>query len=129
MNAYLALAELVLALHLAFIGWVMGGIFLVRRHPALKWPHIASLVYAIVIELLPLLPCPLTILEQALERRAGITPYHGPFLLHYLDALVYPDVPSSLLIGTATAFCAINLAFYVLRGRQQARVRRGDREY
>jgi Protein of Unknown function (DUF2784) len=127
MDAYLALAELVLALHLVFIGWVMGGIFLVRSHPALQWPHIASLVYAIVIELLRSLPCPLTILEQSLERRAGLTPYHGPFLLHYLDAVVYPDVPLPLLIGATTAFCTLMLVFYAFHWRRQARVRRGDR--
>jgi len=41
----------------------------------------------ILAELLPW-PCPLTLLENWLEGKAGIQPYEGGFLLHYLDKLV-----------------------------------------
>ena len=51
----------------------------------------ASLIYAIVIELVPWPPCPLTVVENWLEARAGIEPARGPFLVHVLDAIVYPD--------------------------------------
>ncbi len=42
----------------------------------------ASLVWGILTELLPW-PCPLTLLENWLEARAGVEPYEGGFLLHY----------------------------------------------
>jgi hypothetical protein len=59
----------------------------------------------------------LTMLEQMLEDRAGISAYHGSFLLHYLDALVYPNVSLALLVTVEVAFCAGNLAYYVFRSR------------
>ena len=117
MNIDLVLAELVLVIHLLFILWVIGGILMVRRHPSLQWVHIGSLIYSIVIEIVPWPPCPLTILEQGLENRAGIAAYHGSFLLHYLEALVYPNLPLDLLISIAVAFCVANLVFYASRWR------------
>jgi hypothetical protein len=44
-----------------------------------------------ISELLPW-PCPLTDLENWFEGKAGVQPYQGGFLLHYLDKLVYPDI-------------------------------------
>src|SRR6266571_2143741 len=41
--------------------------------------------------------CPLTLAENYFEARAGIAPYQGPFLLHYLDAIVYPNLSPTLL--------------------------------
>lgn len=117
MNIYLALAELVLAVHLLFIVWVIGGVWLVRRHPWLQWFHIGSLVYSIFIEAVPWPPCPLTVIEQMLEDRAGIAAYHGSFLLHYLEVLVYPNVSLDLLVSVAVIVCVANLAYYILRSR------------
>jgi hypothetical protein len=118
MNLDLALAEAVLVVHLLFIAWVMFGALLVSRHPILKRPHIISLVYGIIIEVVPWPPCPLTILEQTFEQRAGVTPYQGSFLVHYLDAAVYPHLPVWLVILAAVTFCAANLVFYAVRWRR-----------
>ncbi len=114
MNIYLALAESVLVVHLLFILWVIGGVLLVRRHHWLKWFHISSLAYGIFIEVAPWPPCPLTILEQVLEERAGLTPFHSPFLLHYLEVSVYPNVSLTLLVPVAVAVCVANLVYYAL---------------
>ncbi len=119
MLVYHALAVAVLVLHLLWIVWVIFGVLLTRRRRALRWFHIASLVYSIFIEVAPWPPCPLTVLEQWLEARGGVEPYHGPFLLHYLDALVYPDVPLTLLIACAVAVCAFNLGIYIYRYRRR----------
>lgn len=117
MKIDLALAELVLAVHLLFILWVVGGVLLVRHYPQLRWWHIVTLAYSIVIEVVPWPPCPLTLLEQTLEKRAGYAPYQGSFLLHYLDELVYPNIPLDLLIILAVMFCAANLAYYAFSFR------------
>lgn len=77
--------------------------------------HIASLIYAIVIELVPWLPCPLTVAEARLEARAGIEPAHGPFLVRALDAVVYPDLPGSLVVGAAVLICVAMLGVYLRR--------------
>ena len=47
----------------------------------------------------------------------GASAYRGPFLLHYLDAMVYPDIPPNLLIAAAVVVCIPNLWIYIRRFR------------
>lgn len=108
---YRAMAAGVLSLHAAYIAWVIFGAFLTRGRPRLAALHVATLVYGMIVEIVWFW-CPLTALENWLEVRGGAAAYRGPFLLHYLDALVYPDVPSSLLIAGAVAVCISNLSIY-----------------
>ncbi len=110
-SLYSALAICILLLHALFILWVVFGALLTRSRPVLRWLHIASLVWGILTELLPW-PCPLTVLENWLEARAGVQPYQGRFLLHYLDKLVYPDISASVLTVAGVVICALNLMFY-----------------
>jgi Protein of Unknown function (DUF2784) len=110
-----AYVEAVLLLHLVWCGWVLMGWMVTRRRRVLRTLHIASLIYAIVIELVPWPPCPLTVAESWLEARAGIEPAHGPFLVRVLDAVVYPDVPEWLVVGCAVLVCAAILWVYLRR--------------
>jgi hypothetical protein len=80
----------------------------------LRWAHIASLVYSIFIETAPV-PCPLTLAEQWCESRARITPYTQPFLVHYLEATIYPNIPLAVLIPSAVGLCLFLLGVYVRR--------------
>ena len=121
---YRALAEAVLMAHLAFIVWVMFGALVTRGRPWLAWLHIASALYGIVAELGPW-PCPLTLAENYFEARGGLTPYQGPFLLHYLDATVYPHLPATLLIVVGVAVCVVNLGIYGWRLSKYVAERRG----
>jgi hypothetical protein len=110
-NFYSSLASAVLFVHALFIVWVIFGALLTRSRPLLRWLHIASLIWGILTELLPW-PCPLTLLENSLEAKAGVAPYQGGFLLHYLDRLVYPDISATVLTVAGVFVCALNLAFY-----------------
>src|SRR5262250_1209296 len=110
-NFYSALASAVLFLHALFILWVVFGALLTRLRPILRWLHIISLVWGILTELLPW-PCPLTLLENWLEAQAGVEPYKGGFLLHYLDKLVYPDISLTILTMAGVLVCALNLGLY-----------------
>jgi hypothetical protein len=111
---YSALAVFVLFLHALFIVWVVFGAFLARSRPVLRWLHIVSLIWGILTELLPW-PCPLTVLENWFEGKAGVQPYQGGFLLHYMDRLVYPDISATVLTVAGVFVCVLNLAWY---GRQ-----------
>src|SRR5258708_12092625 len=108
---YSALAVFVLFLHALFIVWVVFGAFVTRSRPALRWLHVASLVWGILTELLPW-PCPLTVLENWLEAADGVQPYQGGFLLHYLDKLLYPDISPGGVSVAGAVICALNLLFY-----------------
>src|SRR5437764_13817560 len=110
-GVYSALAAAILGLHLLFILWIVFGAAVTRRRPLLRWLHLGSLVWGILIEILPW-TCPLTWAENFLDTRAGIAPYQRGFLLHYLDALVYPNIPTGLLIGFVIAVCVVNLGIY-----------------
>jgi hypothetical protein len=74
-----------------------------RGRPALAWLHVASLVWGIATELRPW-PCPLTLAEQWLEARSGSTPYQPGFLVHYLDKLIYPDLPELVVALSGQPF-------------------------
>lgn len=104
----------VLALHLAWILWVIFGTLWTRGRPGLTAFHIASLVWGIVVETGPW-ACPLTMAEQFFQRQAGTTPYRGSFLLHYLGAIVYPDLSVELLTICGVIVCAANLGVYCWR--------------
>jgi hypothetical protein len=122
---YSALAVCVLLVHVLFIAWIIFGALLTRTR-LLRGLHIASLIWGVLVEALPW-PCPLTLLENWLEVRAGVEPYHGGFLLHYLDKLVYPDLSATTLTVAGLIVCGANLAFYArhlwlaVRGRRSTR--------
>ena len=118
-DLYLALATTVLFVHALFIVWVVFAAVVTRSHPILRWLHIVSLICGILTELQPW-PCPLTLLENWLEQKAGVSPYQGGFLLHYMDKLVYPDISATALTVAGVIICGFNLAIY---GRRAWRVR------
>jgi uncharacterized protein DUF2784 len=109
------LAEVVLLLHLLWCGWVSLGWTVTHRRRVLRTLHIASLIYAIVIEIIPWPPCPLTVAETWLETRACIEPMHGPFLVRVLDAVVYPDLPEWLVVDGAVLVSVGLLCTYLRR--------------
>jgi hypothetical protein len=118
MNLYSVLATTVLLLHLLFILWVILGALLTRGRPLLRWLHLGSLGWGVVLEIVPW-PCPLTPAENWFRSRAGIETYQGGFLLHYLDTLVYPDIPPTWLTLTTVAVCVGNLVIYAMRFRRR----------
>ena len=115
-GVYRAMAACVLGLHAAYIALVIFGAFFTRGRPRLAAFHVATLVYGVIVEIFNFW-CPLTALEEWLDVRGRVSAYHGPFLLHYLDALVYPDIPPNLLIASAVAVCLLNLWIYARRVR------------
>jgi len=118
MTSWGALATVILAVHLTWIVWVIFGWLAARNRPVLRWFHFGSLIYGIFIEIAPW-PCPLTLLEQWLESKAGVAVYRAPFLVHYLEALVHPDVPEGVLVSVAVAVCMVNLYLHGKRFLRQ----------
>jgi hypothetical protein len=115
-------AVLILMVHLAWLALVIFGAFWTRGRPVCSALHILALLWGIVVEVSPW-PCPLTLAEQYFESRAGSSAYQGGFLLHYLDAIVYPNLPGWIVTSAGVAVCALNLGVYCWRLRK-ARVLR-----
>jgi hypothetical protein len=86
---YQAGADLVVLVHLLFIGFVVGGVFLTWRWPAIIWTHIPAVGYGALVEFVGF-TCPLTLLENGLRQRAGEAGYSDGFISHYLVKVIYP---------------------------------------
>ncbi len=115
---YGVLATAVITIHFVWILWVIFGWLLTRRRPWLRAFHIVSLVYGILVESFPF-PCPLTLAEGWLDRRAGIAPYRQTFLIHFLSQLVYPNVSQALITWTAVPTCILIIGIYLFRFRRR----------
>lgn len=110
-------AALILMVHLAWLALVTFGAFWTRGRRVWSALHILALLWAIVVEVGPW-PCSLTLAEQYFESRAGPSAYQGSFLLHYLDAIVYPNLPGWIVTSAGVAVCALNLGVYCWRLRK-----------
>jgi len=109
-------ASVILALHLAWILLVIFGALWTRGRPVWSAIHVLALLWAILVEVTPW-PCPLTLAEQYFESRAGQVAYHGSFLLHYLEAIVYPNLPDWAVTTAGVVVCAAILGIYLRRLR------------
>jgi len=86
---YGALADFVVAFHVAFILFIAVGGFLTWRWPRSWWAHAPAVVYAAALVTIGF-DCPLTPLEKHLRELAGQQVYSGGFVRHYLSDVVYP---------------------------------------
>jgi hypothetical protein len=86
---YRTSADLVVMIHLLFICFIVGGVFLTWRWPWIIWVHIPAVVYGALIEFAGF-SCPLTVLENDLRVRAGEAGYSGGFIEHYVVRVIYP---------------------------------------
>jgi len=115
-------AVVIVAVHLVWLGLVIFGAFWTRGRPVWSALHILALIWGIVVEVGPW-PCPLTLAEEHFEAGAGTALSQGGFLLHYLDAIVYPNLPDWVITSAGVAVCVLNLGIYGWRLRK-ALVRR-----
>jgi hypothetical protein len=125
---YGLLADLVLVAHLAFVGFVVLGGFLVWRWRRLAWIHIPVALWGAAIVVTGF-TCPLTPLENRLQRLGGRAGYQGGFIEHYITAVIYPaGLTRQTQIVLGAAVLALNLVVYwrvlALSRRQRAGVAR-----
>ena len=112
------LAALIVAVHLLWLGLVIFGALWTRGRPVWSTLHILALLWGIGAEVGPW-PCPLTLAEEYFEARAGFAAfYHSSFLLHYLNAIVYPNLHSWVVASAGVAACMFNLGIYGWRLRR-----------
>jgi hypothetical protein len=100
---YPFLADLVLALHVAVVAFVLGGLLLVIAGNMLRWrwvnapwfrvAHLASIAFVVAESWLGIV-CPLTSLEVWLRGYAGQGTYSGGFVEHWLQRVLYYDAPA-----------------------------------
>ena len=112
----LVLANAVLALHVAVVVFVVGGLVAVIAGNVAGWRWVNRLAFRIahavaiavvVAEAWFGLACPLTTLEMALREGAGAPTYGGGFVEHWLHALLYWDAPAWVFVALYTVFAVL----------------------
>ncbi|OBH20248.1 DUF2784 domain-containing protein [Mycolicibacter terrae] len=112
---------LIVAVHLAFVGYVIAGGFLALRWPRTIWLHIPAVVWGLLI-LTAHLDCPLTWLERGARAAAGMAPLPPEgFIAQYLAGVVYPAAWTAA--AEATVLAAV-IASWMLYARAALRRRR-----
>ena len=107
-----ALAAAVVVIHLLFVAFVVAGGVLVLRWPRIAWFHLPAAAWGTFIELSGRV-CPLTPLESALRRRAGLEEYAGDFIANYVFPFLYPaGLTRRAQILMAGVVIAINVGVY-----------------
>ena len=113
MSAWIA-ADFVVALHLAFVVFVVLGGLLTWRNPALAWLHLPAAAWGAYAEMTATV-CPLTPLENALRASGGATGYSDSFVEHYLMPLLYPaGLTSSDQRWLGAIVIGINVVIYAI---------------
>jgi Protein of Unknown function (DUF2784) len=117
---YRACADLVVVIHLLFIGFVAGGVFLVWWWPRIAWAHIPAVIYGALVEFAGF-TCPLTLLENDLRHRAKETGYSDGFIAHYLVNVIYPPgLTHGMQIGLGVLVLLIAIMGYGILLRRYA---------
>ena len=116
---YAAAADVVVVIHLLFIGFVVAGAFLTWRWPWIIWPHLPAVGYAALVEFVGF-TCPLTLLENDLRQLAGEAGYHGGFVSRYVIKLIYPPgLTEDMQFGLGVLVLILAIVGYVGLLRRQ----------
>jgi len=107
-------ADLLVALHLVFILFVILGGLLVLRWRWVAWLHVPAVAWGALIEFRSWV-CPLTPLENHLRELAGEAGYTHGFIEQYIAPIVYPmGLTSHIQIYLGAGVIVINLVIYAL---------------
>jgi hypothetical protein len=119
---YLLLADVVLALHVAVVAFVVGGLVLVVignlrnwrwvNGPGFRLAHLAAIA-VVVAEVWLGVTCPLTTLEMGLRTKALATTYTGSFIGHWLQRILYYDAPPWVFIVGYSLFGLLVVATWI----------------
>ena len=122
---YAIVVALVVALHLAFIAYIVFGGFLALRWRRTVWLHVPAVIWGIAIAT-KRVDCPLTWVERWARRNAGMAPLPPEgFIAHYLTGTIYPV---GWMVGVqVTSFGVVALSWApYLRRRRHTGWRRDD---
>lgn len=119
---YAALADVTLAVHVAFVAFVVGGqvAILVGWLRGWRWTggvafriaHLGAIAFVVVQSWFDI-PCSLTVLENTFRARAGAAAYTEGFVRDWLTRLLFYSAPSWVFTVVYTLFGGLVLATFV----------------
>ena len=133
MVTYHVEADLVAAVHAAYIAFVVFGFIAIILGVAMGWQwvrnvyfraaHLAAILL-VCVEAMIGVSCPLTILEDRLRVLGADTPYPRSFVGYVLDRLIFYDFPQWLFTSVYLSFGALVLLTFLLAPPRIGRSRR-----
>jgi hypothetical protein len=113
---YRFLADVVVALHAIFVGFVVLGLLAILIGHLLNWRWIGNLYFRLLHlaavalvcgEALIGMDCPLTTMENALRIAGGQRGYGGDCIGYWLDRMIFYDLPRWVFLVSYLAFGAL----------------------
>jgi len=123
MQIYAYLADLVVAIHLAYVLTVLVGLVLILIGWLAKWRWIRHfwlrLIHLLMIAVVAFqawigVICPLTHLENYLRKLAGQSGYSGTFIGHLLESLLYYEAHPWVFVFAYTLVAVLILSTLIL---------------
>jgi Protein of Unknown function (DUF2784) len=120
---YRLLADLIVAIHSAYVAFVVVGQVLIVaglirgwRWVRNWWFRVAHLVAIVIVALETVfdVPCPLTVWERRLRELAGDEVRRGTFIGDLLHNLIFVDAPSWAFTAGYVTFALLVAATFVL---------------
>ena len=117
--AFASVVVLTVAVHFAFIGYLVIGGFLAWRWPVTIALHGVVVLWGVAGLLLGL-PCPLTDLERFARTGAGMAPLPPQgFIEHYITGVWYPERFSTAVQVLVLAVVLASWVGFSIRGRKR----------
>lgn len=118
---YQLLADLVLILHISVVLFVVGGLVVIVVGNIRNWlwvnapwfriAHLAAIAFVVAESLLDI-TCPLTTLEMWLRTQASEAIYSGSFIEHWLQRVLYYDLPAWIFTFSYSLFALLVIAIW-----------------
>jgi hypothetical protein len=116
------LADIVLILHMSLVLFVVGGLVLIVIGNMRRWEWVnrlwfrlvhLAIVVVVIAEVWLGLVCPLTTLEMWLRHKAGNTTYQEGFIEHWVQMMLYWDLPTWIFTVAYTTFGLLVLLTWI----------------
>ena len=113
MLLYDILLSAILVLHFLWILFLIFGVVFALTGSKIAWFHLGGLLFSLLLNLFSLY-CPLTYLENYFRSthadNGGL--YSGSFIAHYLERIIYLDLPERAIRIGEILFVCVNLVVY-----------------
>jgi hypothetical protein len=115
---YNLLAHITILLHFVWILFLIFGFIFALRKSKIALVHVAGLLFSLVLNIFGWY-CPLTYLESYLRYLHDTqSTYSGPFILHYMERIIYPDIPALYIRAGEIIFVIFYLVFYTYMAKK-----------
>jgi len=127
-------ADFVVVVHFLFVIFMIVGflftfaavvyVYVFRRHGGLerffgwcvfRWVHVCGIGFVGLLAVMEKY-CPITTLENAIRRQAqNGGQYTGSFIVHYVEKLLYPDLPPLAILIPTILIAVFTLSIFIIR--------------